>query len=712
MAQLIVTHKKLNQLLSVLAMSDFMHLRIGSHASLYHDDIAPFQSSQSDDTLFVCCYFVLLNHLQAGNTLFAIKEDKSGKAWQMSVLAPMGQVFCLAVADYDYPALLADFAYAIQAGSEPTKLFVKTAQDKLITQSRQAGVDQYHAQKLGELLYQTLRFYYLTYVRYTNIAQFYQALLDNPFFIAYWQHLDKQGYLTYQEKKSPIVLSRFYANQKQQGFGLWLYRTWQAEFDLAWHILRLIAPDDTSVPVYDLEALSGLNQAQHQAVVHALGHHFSIITGGPGTGKTFTVAKLVMLLMQSDTPPKLALTAPTGKAAQRMQESLQQALQGANIHITLPKAKTLHRLLGIGADGVAYYHQNNPLSEEVIIVDEASMLGVALSCQLCAAIKTGAKLILLGDVYQLAAVEAGAVLRDLCQVNLLSSYHSQLTESRRFDENSGVGRLAAFVNQAQPSPTLMTDFKQMVQAYPSIDYHPLPKTVGDDIYLSILAEFSAYFLACFELLAALQTQSMTIDKQQTLFGVLNRYRILTASHLGQVGDEILNHQAMLAHLAVYHEQNTQKKNTGARPLFIKKSKGWYHGRAVMMTKNSYDLGLFNGDMGICVQVGGELLVFFEGQVMGIAVAMLKEDMIVSAYAMTIHKSQGSEFEQVAICFDEHNVQLLGRELLYTAITRAKQSVALYSNDIALTRAMTTPTVRHTGLKLTFDDLQKVLKQGT
>ena len=211
-----------------------------------------------------------------------------------------------------------------------------------------------------------------------------------------------------------------------------------------------------------------LHERQIKAIHVANNNAFSIITGGPGTGKTYTVAQLVIALEQatnnsesevrgdgstnirfSTDSASLALAAPTGKAAQRMQESLQAALDAAGIDLQLQEAKTIHRLLGIGRTGRPRYDAKNPLGEDIIIVDEASMLGVELANYLVSAIKSGARLILLGDANQLAAVDAGAVLADLCRIPLLQSIHVELTESRRFGTDSGIGKLARLINKSE-----------------------------------------------------------------------------------------------------------------------------------------------------------------------------------------------------------------------------------------------------------------------
>jgi exodeoxyribonuclease V alpha subunit len=175
-----------------------------------------------------------------------------------------------------------------------------------------------------------------------------------------------------------------------------------------------------------------------------------------------------------------------------------------------------------------------------------------------------------------------------------------------------------------------------------------------------------------------------------LMAIFNQFRVLSAGHNGEWGDHYINNyltQWHLAELKLPLGQNT-----------------WFHGRPVMILQNNYELGLFNGDIGFCLQTSDDrsrLEVFFENKTQGIAVNLLNEEVIATAYAMTIHKSQGSEFDHVAVTFDNSHARLLSKELIYTAVTRAKKQVTIYSTKHALEKAVQTPTERHTGLELQF-----------
>ena len=520
----------------------------------------------------------------------------------------------------------------------------------------------------------------------------------------------------------------------------WIYRTWQAEYTLAKTIKQISEYNIDALPIVLNEHL---NTEQQAAINMANNNAFSIITGGPGTGKTYTVAQLVMALKNSqpndanskndkgrggtrEQSTSLALAAPTGKAAQRMQESLQVALDAAGVSIQLQEAKTIHRLLGIGQSGRPRYHADNPLSEDIVIVDEASMLGVELANQLVSAIKPKARLILLGDANQLAAVDAGAVLADLCRIPMLQSMHQQLIASRRFSEQSGIGQLAKLINA--PKAEIRAVW-QVINNDEALAFYPVNQQAEELMDNSIdstaiesfneftpinslsnrklLINLTQYYLPYINQIKKIFTTSKFANSVPnskdilsngltneepggvaTLMQTLNQFRILTAGHHGRWGDHALNDYISQWHI-------------GQLKLPISNSP-WFHGRPVMVLQNSYEMGLFNGDIGICLQTDRGLEVFFENKSQGIAVNLLNEEMIATAYAMTIHKSQGSEFDHVAITFDDSNSRLLSKELIYTAVTRAKRQVSIYSTKSALTKAIKTPTLRQTGLALQFD----------
>lgn len=576
-----------------------------------------------------------------------------------------------------------------------------------------------------------------------SLSKFMQHIEQQPLFAQLSPtSLTKENSLSKKnpiQKQSPIIYQNniYKENHSDQNTEVtfWLQRTWQAEFNLAKTIQNIlnhpIKPLAINIP-------DNLNAQQVQAVKVANENAFSIITGGPGTGKTYTVAQLVIALQQAQAESDvqqalgegatirfstdsagLALSAPTGKAAQRMQESLQAALDSAQVEVQLQEAKTIHRLLGIGRDGRPRYHAGNPLGEDIIIVDEASMLGVELANYLVSAIKPGARLILLGDANQLAAVDAGAVLADLCRIDVLQPIHAQLTESRRFHADSGIGKLATEINK---SPADMQQVWQLLNHDEALQFQSVNiqgiNSDTSDVYAEdldtpfsntqlenslsnkrILSKITQNYIPYLNKINSLiknpiaksvpEIVSLTVSELMSEF---NRFRILTAGHNGEWGDHNINDYLTRWHMSEL------KLPLGKSP--------WFHGRPVMVLQNNYELGLFNGDIGICLQTqqkgeGSRLEVFFENKTQGIAVNLLNDELIATAYAMTIHKSQGSEFDHVAITFDNSNSRLLSKELIYTAVTRAKQRVSIYSTKRALQKAVQTPTQRYTGLALQF-----------
>lgn len=569
---------------------------------------------------------------------------------------------------------------------------------------------------------------------YQHFQSTYEKGLDNKNSLSNFIQLIENNDLfadTNSNETTPIRFKSYtqsHNHQNSLSITLWLQRTWQAEQTLAQRIREI---NDCKITPLPIEVNEQLNHEQQAAIEMANNNAFSIITGGPGTGKTYTVAQLVIALKDTQTGDKrtkgsakeqsasLALAAPTGKAAQRMQESLQAALDAAGVSMQLQEAKTIHRLLGIGQSGRPRYHAKNPLSEDIVIIDEASMLGVELANHLVSAIKPDARLILLGDANQLAAVDAGAVLADLCRIPMLQSMHQQLTESRRFSSDSGIGKLATQINS--PTIDMPTIWKLLAEdkalAFQSVrvrsDITNGSDGIGGNAAAPIDTKQNINSLSNYKILIKLTYKYQhyvnkiknTLETSQSaksvpnansvafvseLLSTLNQFRILTAGHHGRWGDHALND-----YLSDWHISEVK--------LPVSNSP-WFHGRPVMVLQNSYELGLFNGDIGICLQTEKGLEVFFENKQQGIAVNLLNDEMIATAYAMTIHKSQGSEFDHVAITFDDSNARLLSKELIYTAVTRAKKQVSIYSTKSAFTRAISTPTERQTGLALQFNEL--------
>ncbi|WP_426137579.1 exodeoxyribonuclease V subunit alpha [Psychrobacter sp. TWR1-1-1] len=677
-----------------------------------------------ESNLFTALFVMLATHLEEGHTVLTIEDAEHEEALQ-------GQINNEVVTLYAWQQQLLEMLAMPIFALIDSKLNTQSEDDSITERSLFVLLDTLFDKK--EQLWMQLALSnhekeVLT-KRFDMIAMLYQLLknTDLSFFIRLVNEHDlfaevnadiNSNIINSLSKNKPIIYKIQESqtnNETELALTFWLHRAWQAEFNLAKNINNIL---NQQVSPLQIAMPENLHEHQVKAINVANNNAFSIITGGPGTGKTYTVAQLVIALQQatesgegasksirfSTDSASLALAAPTGKAAQRMQESLQAALDAANVELQLQEAKTIHRLLGIGRTGRPRYDTNNPLGEDIIIVDEASMLGVELANYLVSAVKPGARLILLGDANQLAAVDAGAVLADLCRIPLLQPIHAELTESRRFSAESGIGKLAYQINQAEidtqaiwqllrQDEVLSFQYVNTLQTNELKDNKTRNSLSNKRIIPKMSLKYIKYINKIEELLRNPIEKSMPESVKNTITSLMetfNEFRILSAGHNGEWGDHYINNyltQWHLTELKLPLGQNT-----------------WFHGRPVMVLQNNYELGLFNGDIGFCLQTSDErsrLEVFFENKIQGIPVNLLNEEVIATAYAMTIHKSQGSEFEHVAITFDNSHARLLSKELIYTAVTRAKKQVTIYSTKSAFEKAVQTPTERHTGLALQF-----------
>lgn len=481
---------------------------------------------------------------------------------------------------------------------------------------------------------------------------------------------------------------------------LYLARQWQDETRLL-HALQALAADpqplagDVDGVLGGLFPTAAAGDWQRLAAWLATRRRFMVISGGPGTGKTTTVVRLLAALAAlSDRPLVMAMAAPTGKAAARLTESVRSARDALPVadavRRQLPdKAQTLHRLLGL-VPGTAQprHHAANPLPLDVLVVDEASMVDLTLMAQTVAALPRHARLILLGDRYQLASVEAGAVLGDICSQQawtpataaslqacgvtppgavdgdaVLADSVVVLEKSHRFGEHSGIGQLARAVNagDAAAAQALLQDGR-------------------DDLAWQAHSPDAAHLLALrqpyWQALDALGDS----DDWAGLFAAFNQCMLLAAER--HTVDEV--NAAITAAL-----QQRGRKAADS---------DWYPGRPVMVTRNDYSVGLFNGDIGLTVQRGERLRVIFpttDGGWREVSPARLPEHDTV--YAMTVHKSQGSEFGEVWLLLPAQPTATLTRALVYTAITRARQRFVLAGSLAVLQAGVQLAPLRQSGL---------------
>ncbi|PID45115.1 MAG: exodeoxyribonuclease V subunit alpha [Proteobacteria bacterium] len=409
---------------------------------------------------------------------------------------------------------------------------------------------------------------------------------------------------------------------------------------------------------------------QKEAASSCAQQAFSMITGGPGTGKTTTVLKILALLQELHHGKlSIALAAPTGKAAMRLQQSLREGKQhlpalDATLQAAIPETvSTLHRLLGPIHQSTQFrHHAGKPLSCDVLVVDEASMIDLALMSKLVDALHPQARLILLGDQDQLASVESGAVLGDLCAS--LPNQTLQLKKTWRF--SGPIKALATAVNQQQPRQAW-----QILQD----DAQQVANVVEGDPVAYMQEHYQAYF----------QQIKHSSDPKAALT-TFSQFQVLAALRQGVTGVEGLN-------LALEKRLQAQE---------IATYRTWYHGRPVMISRNDPALGLFNGDIGLCLYDAerDQMRVWFEqadGQMRAVMPGRLPAHETV--YAMTIHKSQGSEFPHVMIVLPEHDNPLLSGELLYTAITRAKAQVDIAALPAVFMKTVQRRVQRQSGLQV-------------
>ncbi len=466
---------------------------------------------------------------------------------------------------------------------------------------------------------------------------------------------------------------------------------------------------------------------------------FSIISGGPGTGKTTTVVQLLRLLqemaLEQGKKLRIRLAAPTGKAAARLTESISQALAGlpeAQRHVLPAEAGTLHRLLGSRPDSRRFtHHEHNPLHVDLLVVDEASMIDLEIMASLLAALPVQARLILLGDKDQLASVEAGSVLGDLCRNADQPTYSPEtvawiqqhtgyrvpagppsstaldqhivvLRKSHRFGAQSGIGHLAHAVNTGdtgQVAAAWDRGFADIARlALQTVDDEAFARLVLDGavapgLVSDAIGDRRIGYRGYLELVAAGPRADQSEEQWlQLVLDAFGRFQLLAAVRKGDWGVDRLNRKTA----EVLHGSG-----------LISRTEGWYAGRPVLVTRNDYSLGLMNGDIGIVLAVRGpddpgrkDLRVVFpmaDGTLKKVLPSRLNP--VETVYAMTVHKSQGSEFEHAVLVLPDSMSPVLTRELVYTGITRARRWFTLVSPRAdMLPEAVHRRTHRASGLK--------------
>ncbi|VEG83307.1 exodeoxyribonuclease V subunit alpha [[Haemophilus] ducreyi] len=515
---------------------------------------------------------------------------------------------------------------------------------------------------------------------------------------------------------------------------LYFYRYWQAEHNVATYLKEAV---ETTVANQDLatdkQILDRLfpeptTQIDWQkiAVATALRKKFSLISGGPGTGKTTTVAKLLAALQEKQLHStkrslKIALVAPTGKAAARLKESITQSLAHLKLTFDIPTpVLTIHRLLVMRPlQDKPFYHKQNPLHLDLLIVDEASMIDLFMMEKLMNALKPTTRLIMLGDKDQLASVEAGAIMGELghfmtqgystahCtalneltgyQLNMMNQVPTicdslcHLQKSYRFDANSGIGALAKKVNQQQADESWQTFLNPQFTDLEKIEYPNKNQFTETHLWTQECVNLIVKkAVQCYQHYLTLVKQrekdpaSVSVD---AIFIAFQRIRFLSALRIGELGAERLNQWIAEA----------LKK---AKLINFINSRDRYLGKPILITQNSPENNIYSGDIGIILpDENGMLRAYFDTKLENthLSVSLSRIPESEPAYIMTVHKSQGSEFEQTFLIMPLNNALVVTKELIYTAITRAKKQFTVFCNKKNWYQGIQTNIQRQSGLK--------------
>ena len=511
-------------------------------------------------------------------------------------------------------------------------------------------------------------------------------------------HLYLRRYWQYQEELAQQIKSRLSQRLSESSFDQTAV-TWQEK-----RLSNYFNADNISETEKD-----EINW-QKIAAERALNYDFMILSGGPGTGKTTTITRILALLIEQFLEEQkilktgggvlnhsqfhqytISLAAPTGKAAIRMLDAIREAQQklnlSADVQALMPKhATTLHKLLGYKHGSVQFKHnRHHLLNTDLVLIDEASMIDIALMSKLFEAVPPQAKLILIGDKDQLSSVETGSVFTDICDGLKAQDNMVTLQKNWRFSKESGIGKLAIAANNSDSQSMLKTLQDKSISECRLLS----PSIINQKkISLDFLQPWENYF-------SVLHNPQSSLAE---IFTAFNQFRILCALRRGLSGSVYMNQQLEERFLKEGFINRGKNKN-----------KNWYHGRPVMVTQNSYNKNLFNGDTGITLIKNGETKVYFpdaidaeEGAFKSISPVRMPAHE--TTWAMTIHKSQGSEFDHVTLVLPNEIMPLLSKQLIYTGITRAKQKISIVSSTEILEAGINSEVTKATQMEAKLSSL--------
>ena len=501
---------------------------------------------------------------------------------------------------------------------------------------------------------------------------------------------------------------------------LYLHKFWQYEIDIAERLDTLASETVETSGSDNLLSLLDKYFPQHKGEINwqrvaaciAATKRLCIITGGPGTGKTTAVVRILALLIEhaQDKKLRIALAAPTGKAAARMDEAVQKAKESLenfkHIEESMPaSASTIHRLLGAVHNSHNFrYNRNNPLPIDIAVIDEASMIDLSLMAKLLKALPDRCRLILLGDRDQLASVEAGSVFGDICNTDYISVFSQSFKQSL---QSLASGNLPES-NVTETAPDLANGIVELKKVYRFrgmlADYSNAVKNGDGKAALSINTTYELKNV-CWKDLPSGKHLSDIIKEDiikgwqayleaeniEDMFSAFNRLRFLCVLRSGPFG--------------VYN-LNKVIENILAETGMLSPASNWYAKKPIMITKNDYQMNLYNGDTGIiapALEDEGKLKAWFpplttDNKAAYRSFSPSRLPANETAYAITVHKSQGTEFDSIMLLLPDKDTPLLSRELIYTGITRAREKVIIYGKQDIFKTAVERKIDRRSGLR--------------